>query len=115
MWHVCCMVYSMRGWDWLRRGSRRWVWWKEELWWGTIILTAGITLALFGGVRKHPMDQNNVPVRGDIHVIIVGMLNVFCLPSKRNQTFRFFILFTKKWIYLSKMLLQFKVGITETR
>ncbi|KAL2664279.1 hypothetical protein GLYMA_02G170600v4 [Glycine max] len=72
MWHVCCMVYSMRGWDWLRRGSRRWVWWKEELWWGTIILTAGITLALFGGVRKHPMDQNNVPVRGDIHVIIVG-------------------------------------------
>ncbi|GFZ11107.1 minichromosome maintenance 8 [Actinidia rufa] len=33
---------------------------------------AGITLALFGGVRKHSMDQNKVPVRGDIHVIIVG-------------------------------------------
>lgn len=35
--------------------------------------TAGITLALFGGVRKHSMDQNKVPVRGDIHVIVVGM------------------------------------------
>lgn len=35
---------------------------------------AGITLALFGGVRKHSMDQNKVPVRGDIHVIVVGML-----------------------------------------
>ncbi|KAJ8422136.1 hypothetical protein Cgig2_002644 [Carnegiea gigantea] len=34
--------------------------------------TAGITLALFGGVRKHSMDQNKVPVRGDIHVVIVG-------------------------------------------
>ncbi|OWM82376.1 hypothetical protein CDL15_Pgr001950 [Punica granatum] len=33
---------------------------------------AGITLALFGGVRKHSLDQNKVPVRGDIHVIIVG-------------------------------------------
>lgn len=30
-------------------------------------------MALFGGVRKHSMDQNKVPVRGDIHVIIVGM------------------------------------------
>lgn len=36
---------------------------------------AGITLALFGGVRKHSLDQNKVPVRGDIHVIIVGILN----------------------------------------
>ncbi|XP_020252649.1 probable DNA helicase MCM8 isoform X3 [Asparagus officinalis] len=33
---------------------------------------AGLTLALFGGVQKHSMDQNKVPVRGDIHVIIVG-------------------------------------------
>lgn len=40
-------------------------------------LTAGITLALFGGVRKHSMDQNKVPVRGDIHVIVVGMLIFF--------------------------------------
>ncbi|PNY09978.1 DNA helicase mcm8-like protein [Trifolium pratense] len=37
-----------------------------------VTLTAGITLALFGGVRKHSMDQNKVPVRGDIHVLIVG-------------------------------------------
>ncbi|KAH9671838.1 putative DNA helicase MCM8 [Citrus sinensis] len=34
--------------------------------------SAGITLALFGGVRKHSMYQNKVPVRGDIHVIVVG-------------------------------------------
>ncbi|KAH7513013.1 hypothetical protein FEM48_Zijuj12G0151300 [Ziziphus jujuba var. spinosa] len=33
---------------------------------------AGITLALFGGVRKHSNDNNKVPVRGDIHVMVVG-------------------------------------------
>lgn len=39
---------------------------------GHEIVKAGITLSLFGGVRKHSMDRNKVPVRGDIHVIIVG-------------------------------------------
>ncbi|XP_023744947.1 probable DNA helicase MCM8 [Lactuca sativa] len=39
---------------------------------GHELVKAGITLALFGGVRKNSMDQNKVPVRGDIHVIIVG-------------------------------------------
>jgi len=39
---------------------------------GHELVKAGITLALFGGVQKHLMDQNKVPVRGDIHVIIVG-------------------------------------------
>ncbi|KAK2418080.1 Minichromosome maintenance (MCM2/3/5) family protein [Trifolium repens] len=39
---------------------------------GHDLVKAGITLALFGGVRKHSMDQNKVPVRGDIHVLIVG-------------------------------------------
>ncbi|KAJ0476592.1 putative DNA helicase [Helianthus annuus] len=39
---------------------------------GHELVKAGITLALFGGVRKHSMDQNKVPIRGDIHVIIVG-------------------------------------------
>ncbi|CAN1805555.1 Probable DNA helicase MCM8 [Linum perenne] len=39
---------------------------------GHELVKAGITLSLFGGVRKHSMDQNKVPVRGDIHVIIVG-------------------------------------------
>ncbi|KAL2533674.1 minichromosome maintenance 8 [Abeliophyllum distichum] len=39
---------------------------------GHELVKAGITLALFGGVRKHTMDQNKVPVRGDIHVIVVG-------------------------------------------
>jgi len=46
--------------------------------------TAGITLSLFGGVRKHSMDQNKVPVRGDIHVIIVGMLT---LKFRKNNIF----------------------------
>ncbi|KAI4310727.1 hypothetical protein MLD38_035682 [Melastoma candidum] len=39
---------------------------------GHELVKAGITLALFGGVQKHSLDQNKVPVRGDIHVIIVG-------------------------------------------
>ncbi|KAG0463731.1 hypothetical protein HPP92_019800 [Vanilla planifolia] len=39
---------------------------------GHELVKAGITLALFGGVQKHSMDENKVPVRGDIHVIIVG-------------------------------------------
>ncbi|KAI3474682.1 hypothetical protein Pfo_029867 [Paulownia fortunei] len=39
---------------------------------GHELVKAGITLALFGGVRKHSMDQNKVPVRGDIHIIVVG-------------------------------------------
>ncbi|XP_020588426.1 probable DNA helicase MCM8 [Phalaenopsis equestris] len=39
---------------------------------GHEFVKAGITLALFGGVQKYSMDENKVPVRGDIHVIIVG-------------------------------------------
>ncbi|KAG8085875.1 hypothetical protein GUJ93_ZPchr0010g9372 [Zizania palustris] len=39
---------------------------------GHELVKAGITLALFGGVQKHTIDQNKVPVRGDIHVIVVG-------------------------------------------
>ncbi|KAF8395011.1 hypothetical protein HHK36_018950 [Tetracentron sinense] len=39
---------------------------------GHELVKAGITLSLFGGVRKHSMDRNKVPVRGDIHVIVVG-------------------------------------------
>lgn len=41
-----------------------------------ILSVAGIVLALFGGVQKHSVDQNKVPVRGDIHVIIVGNCNL---------------------------------------
>ncbi|KAL0375116.1 UNVERIFIED_CONTAM: putative DNA helicase MCM8 [Sesamum radiatum] len=37
-----------------------------------LLSIAGITLALFGGVQKHSRDQNKVPVRGDIHIIVVG-------------------------------------------
>lgn len=39
---------------------------------GHELVKAGITLALFGGVQKHTKDVNKVPVRGDIHVIVVG-------------------------------------------
>uniref|UniRef100_A0ACD5TFY3 Uncharacterized protein n=1 Tax=Avena sativa TaxID=4498 RepID=A0ACD5TFY3_AVESA len=39
---------------------------------GSFSFETGITLALFGAVQKHSMDQNKVPIRGDIHVIIVG-------------------------------------------
>uniref|UniRef100_A0A2N9IKY6 Probable DNA helicase MCM8 n=1 Tax=Fagus sylvatica TaxID=28930 RepID=A0A2N9IKY6_FAGSY len=39
---------------------------------GHELVKAGITLALFGGVRKHSKDRNKVPVRGDIHVVVVG-------------------------------------------
>ncbi|KAL0347221.1 UNVERIFIED_CONTAM: putative DNA helicase MCM8 [Sesamum calycinum] len=39
---------------------------------GHELVKAGITLALFGGVQKHSRDQNKVPVRGDIHIIVVG-------------------------------------------
>jgi len=46
---------------------------------GHELVKAGITLALFGGVQKHLMDQNKVPVRGDIHVIIVGKFLLTCL------------------------------------
>ncbi|KAM0888130.1 hypothetical protein ACQ4PT_028495 [Festuca glaucescens] len=42
---------------------------------GHELVKAGITLALFGAVQKHSMDQNKVPIRGDIHVIIVGLGN----------------------------------------
>nr|XP_027071030.1 probable DNA helicase MCM8 isoform X3 [Coffea arabica] len=48
---------------------------------GHELVKAGITLALFGGVQKHSMDQNKVPVRGDIHVLIVGMQFPFLSPS----------------------------------
>ncbi|XP_010253506.1 PREDICTED: probable DNA helicase MCM8 isoform X2 [Nelumbo nucifera] len=39
---------------------------------GHELVKAGITLALFGGVQKYSSDKNKVPVRGDIHLIIVG-------------------------------------------
>lgn len=45
----------------------------SSIWIFFLLSTAGITLAQFGGVQKHSMDQNKVPVRGDIHIIIVGI------------------------------------------
>lgn len=39
---------------------------------GHELVKAGITLALVGGVQKYSTDKNKVPVRGDIHIIVVG-------------------------------------------
>lgn len=39
---------------------------------GHELVKAGLLLTLFGGVRKHSGDRNKVPVRGDIHVLVVG-------------------------------------------
>jgi DNA helicase MCM8 len=36
------------------------------------MVKAAIVLALMGGVRKHVDDSQNVPVRGDIHLLICG-------------------------------------------
>lgn len=39
---------------------------------GHELVKAGVVLALFGGVRKGNDDLASVPVRGDIHCLIVG-------------------------------------------
>ena len=39
---------------------------------GHELVKAGVILALFGGVRKGNDDLASVPVRGDIHCLIVG-------------------------------------------
>ncbi|CAI6003192.1 unnamed protein product [Closterium sp. NIES-65] len=39
---------------------------------GHVLVKAGIILSLFGGVRKHEGDANRVPVRGDVHALLVG-------------------------------------------
>lgn len=33
---------------------------------------AGLTLALFGGVQRYTGSSNKIPVRGDVHCLIVG-------------------------------------------
>ncbi len=39
---------------------------------GHELVKAGLLLALFGGVRKNGGSRNKVPIRGDIHVLLVG-------------------------------------------
>ncbi len=39
---------------------------------GHELVKAGVLLALFGGVRKGNDQPASVPVRGDIHCLIVG-------------------------------------------
>ena len=39
---------------------------------GHELLKASVLLTLFGGVRKGSKGQENIPIRGDIHCLIVG-------------------------------------------
>lgn len=39
---------------------------------GHELVKAGLLLSLFGGVRKNAGSKNRVPIRGDLHVLIVG-------------------------------------------
>jgi hypothetical protein len=39
---------------------------------GHELVKAGLLLALMGGVRKNVNSTNSVPIRGDIHVLLVG-------------------------------------------
>lgn len=39
---------------------------------GHELVKAGLLLALFGGVRKNAAARNRVPIRGDVHVLLVG-------------------------------------------
>lgn len=39
---------------------------------GHDLLKASVLLALFGGVRKGGKGQGSIPIRGDIHCLIVG-------------------------------------------
>ncbi|KAG1365701.1 putative DNA helicase MCM8 [Cocos nucifera] len=67
---LCCLVFHSELHDHLQ-GFRS----QQDILWDTgtgYHFMSGITLALFGGVQKYSKDQNKVPVRGDIHVVIVG-------------------------------------------
>lgn len=39
---------------------------------GHDLVKAGLLLSLFGGVRKNVGSAHRVPIRGDIHVLLVG-------------------------------------------
>jgi len=39
---------------------------------GHELVKAGLVLALFGGTQKYMDEKNNIPVRGDPHVLVVG-------------------------------------------
>lgn len=40
---------------------------------GNHLVKAGLLLALFGGTTSQSLDEkNSVPVRGDLHVLVVG-------------------------------------------
>ncbi|GMH34114.1 hypothetical protein BSKO_01948 [Bryopsis sp. KO-2023] len=59
---------------------------------GHELVKAGLLLSLMGGVRKHTGGNGKVPVRGDIHVLIVGdpglgksqLLQASCSASPRG-------------------------------
>lgn len=78
---------------------------------------SAICLALFGGVRKFSDSTNRIPIRGDIHVLLlgdpglgksqllkaaaklVGMRLTGCLQKKKHQDCLFVNLF---WAYVSQ-------------
>uniref|UniRef100_A0A4W5LA66 MCM C-terminal AAA(+) ATPase domain-containing protein n=1 Tax=Hucho hucho TaxID=62062 RepID=A0A4W5LA66_9TELE len=36
------------------------------------VCVASLSLALFGGSQKHADDKNRIPIRGDLHILVVG-------------------------------------------
>ena len=59
---------------------------------GQELVKAGLALALLGGVTKYAGDKSRLPLRGDIHILIVGdpglgksqacrYLAIFLLPT----------------------------------
>ena len=39
---------------------------------GQELVKAGLSLALFGGCQKFVNDKNRLPLRGDVHILVVG-------------------------------------------
>lgn len=40
--------------------------------WGHSLIKLGLCMALVGGVPKHTASRDKLPLRGDIHVLLVG-------------------------------------------
>jgi DNA replicative helicase MCM subunit Mcm2 (Cdc46/Mcm family) len=59
---------------------------------GHELVKCGLVLSLLGGVRKHGGSNERIPVRGDIHLLIVGdpglgksqMLKAACAVAPRG-------------------------------
>ena len=49
-------------------------------------ILAGLCLSLFGGCRKHAGNDQLVPIRGDIHVLVVGKSTLTLTPMSRSPS-----------------------------